>query len=235
MSEETPPVEQAEAVGVEVPPAAPESAPVPEIAPAPAADAPSAPPSAPVEASELPPAESASVGDVLRAVGANPAGAAQPPFVRLNPPSAEAATPPIDNAAAMQAIDAVLRGSAQRPVIKERDWCVPFEVSGKAGERKWVSVSPQVLFRGEKIMAEDTFSRPGYGTRIQWLLVGQALQLPAPEDDDNGVLTAFFDRLTLGNGMRLNPCRLGQRIRFQIAFTEDCTWNATIFGKAIVD
>ncbi len=65
------------------------------------------------------------------------------------------------------------RAAASRPMIhktplqKARDWQIDFgPVSGAAGTTTTVTVAPQCLFRGEKVMATDTASPAGTGTRI---------------------------------------------------------------------
>src|SRR5262245_56111085 len=53
------------------------------------------------------------------------------------------------------------------PLQKARDWQIDFgPVSGAAGTTTTITVQPQCLFRGEKIMATDTGSPAGTGTRI---------------------------------------------------------------------
>ncbi len=106
---------------------------------------------------------------------------------------------------------------------------------GETGERKWIRVAPQGVFRGEKLMATDTYFPEGspvggHGTRILSILVGDKMQRQGA-----GTLTAFFGPGTLGNGSRWDTCRLGQEIAMEVEFLKTCRFDATIFGKVLVD
>ncbi len=95
-----------------------------------------------------------------------------------------------------------------------RDWQTDFgPVVGKKGESKVIKVHPQILFRGEKLIASDSCEKSGTGTRIVNIFVGQRSQM--------------------GNGLNWDVCHLGQEICMTVEFTEDCTFDASVFGKAV--
>ena len=101
---------------------------------------------------------------------------------------------------------AAKRAAASRPMLhktplnKARDWQIDFgPVSGTAGTQTTITQNPQVLFRGEKVMATDSFTTPGLGTRISAIFVGQKSQRPA---NAGSTLTAFFANNSLGNGIK---------------------------------
>ena len=118
------------------------------------------------------------------------------------------------------------------PLQKARDWDLSFgPVSGAAGTTTVISVQPQCLFRGEKVMATDSGSPAGFGTRIQQVLIGQRLQRPAT---GGGSLTAFFSNNSLGNGIKWDTCQQALSIGVTVSFIQACTFDMTVFGKAVV-
>lgn len=130
------------------------------------------------------------------------------------------------------------RAAASRPMLhktplnKARDWQIDFgPVSGAAGTTTTVVINPQVLFRGEKVMATDSGSTPGLGTRIGAIFVGQKSQRPA---NANSTLTAFFANNALGNGIRWDTCEKALSISVTINFIQACTFDMTVFGKAVL-
>jgi hypothetical protein len=130
------------------------------------------------------------------------------------------------------------RAAASRPMLhktplnKARDWQIDFgPVSGAAGTTTTVSNNPQCLFRGEKVMATDSGSTAGYGTRITQILVGQKLQRPA---GGGATLTAFFANNALGNGVKWDTCEKALTIAITISFVQACTFDMTVFGKAVL-
>ena len=120
----------------------------------------------------------------------------------------------------------------RQPLQKARDWDLSFgPVSGAAGTTTIITVAPQCLFRGEKVMATDSGSPAGYGTRITQVLIGQRLQRPAT---GGGSLTAFFAQTALGNGIKWDTCQQALSIAITVSFIQACTFDATVFGKAVV-
>lgn len=117
------------------------------------------------------------------------------------------------------------------PLQKARDWQIDFgPVSGAAGTTTTITVQPQCLFRGEKVMATDSGSPAGFGTRIQTILIGQKLQRPL---GTGGTLTAFFANNSLGNGIKWDTCQQALSISITVSFIQACTLDLTVFGKAV--
>lgn len=130
------------------------------------------------------------------------------------------------------------RAAASRPMLtktpnnKARDWQIDFgPVSGAAGTTTTITQNPQVLFRGEKIMATDSSATAGFGTRIGSIFVGQKLQRPAGA---GATLTAFFANNALGNGIRWDTCEKALSIAITVSFISTCTFDLTVFGKAVL-
>lgn len=132
---------------------------------------------------------------------------------------------------------AMQRAAANRPVLqkipmqKARDWQVDFgPICSGSGTTTTITVTPQVLFRGEKVMATDSFSTAGLGTRIQSILVGQKSQRPATTN----TLTLFFAQNALGNGIKWDTCEKGLSISVTVSFIQSCTFDMSVFGKAVL-
>jgi hypothetical protein len=130
------------------------------------------------------------------------------------------------------------RIAASRPIVKNvpyqraRDWQIDFgPLSGNAGESKTVTIAPQCLFRAEKVMATDDSATPGYGTRIAAIFVGQKSQRPA---NSGATLTAFFANNALGNGIKWDTCDKALSISVTVNFITTCTFDMTVFGKAVL-
>ncbi len=118
------------------------------------------------------------------------------------------------------------------PLQKARDWQIDFgPVSGAAGTTTTITLQPQCLFRGEKILATDSGSPVGYGTRIATILIGQKLQRPA---GNGATLTAFFAQNALGNGIKWDTCEKALSVSLTVSFIQTCTFDATVFGKAVL-
>ncbi len=116
--------------------------------------------------------------------------------------------------------------------IESRDWDLCFgPMYGEAGTTTVLVVAPQCFFRGEKIIATDTAEKPGRGTRITQVLIGQRLQRPAT---GGGSLTAFFASNAIGNGVTWDTCEPAFSIAVTVSFIEACTFDMNIFGRAIV-
>jgi hypothetical protein len=111
-------------------------------------------------------------------------------------------------------------------------WDLSFgPVSGAAGTTTTITVAPQCLFRVEKVMATDTGSPPGTGTRVMQFLVGQRLQRPA---SSGSTLVSFFGPGALGNGVRWDACERAISISITISFVQPCTFDMTCFGSAVI-
>lgn len=130
------------------------------------------------------------------------------------------------------------RAAASRPMLHQiplnraRDWTIDFgPVSGAAGTTTVVTQNPQCLFRGEKMMATDTGSTAGYGTRIVQVLIGNKLQ---KSTGGGATLTAFYAPTSLGNGIKWDTCEKGLTIAVTVSFVQACTFDATVFGKAVM-
>jgi hypothetical protein len=127
---------------------------------------------------------------------------------------------------------------SQHPLSMARDWQIDFGpvYAATAGYVTTLTITPQVLFRGEKVMATDTgngtASTVGYGTRITQIFVGQKSQRPA---NAGATLTAFFANNALGNGIRWDSCERGLSISVTVSFVlANCTFDMTVFGKAVL-
>jgi hypothetical protein len=129
----------------------------------------------------------------------------------------------------------MLRPTALRaPFAKARDWQVDFgPASAPAGETTVISINPQCLFRGEKIIATDTGSPAGFGTRVTQVLIGQKPQRPAG-GTGGPTLTAFYAANSLGNGILWDTCTEALAISVTVSFIQACTFHMTVFGRAVL-
>ncbi len=117
------------------------------------------------------------------------------------------------------------------PLQKARDWQIDFgPVCSGAGTTTTITVAPQCLFRGEKVMATDTASPAGTGTRIQSIFIGQRSQRPATTN----TLTSFFANNALGNGIKWDTCEKALSISVTVSFISAVTFDMTVFGKAVL-
>ena len=126
------------------------------------------------------------------------------------------------------------RQTRPRPQPKVRNWEINFgPVAGKAGETLRLVNDVRALFRGERIVATDTASPIGCGTRIVSLTVDgrtqdsvvsigatSPLALPAL------ILTVFANRKVLMD--------VGSTFGLTVSFIEACTFNMNIVGKALI-
>jgi hypothetical protein len=127
----------------------------------------------------------------------------------------------------------------KQPRLQAQDWQIDFgPVSGASGTITTLTVQPQCIFRCEKIMATDDYGNylaspnpnfNGRGTRIGSILIGQRNQRPAT----TFTLSNFFAQNSLGNGIKLNTCKEALSIAVQVSFIQTCTFDMTMFGKAI--
>lgn len=114
--------------------------------------------------------------------------------------------------------------------------------TGKVGEKKTLTVNPQVFYRVHDIFAtDDSASGAGQGTRIGKLIVGNKLQRPA----DTSTLTAIFGVDTARAGrprsnagasegsLDWDMCPPGSTISVEVEFVQACTFNLTLFGEAL--
>ena len=125
-----------------------------------------------------------------------------------------------------------------QPVIRKvaptkwRDWQIDFPSTyGASSTATTIVVNPQVLFEGQRIMATDSYTTAGYGTRIGTILVGQANQRPA---NSGSTLTAFFANNSIGTGIKWDTCQIGNQISMNVSFVQSCTFDCTVFGRAVV-
>lgn len=169
-------------------------------------------------------------------------------------PAASSLTPVLGRDQAMQILGALVaqgagapafmnyaekRAAASRPMTqniplqKARDWNIDFgPVSGAASTTSTISVAPQCLFRGEKVMATDWGANAaGYNTRVQNVFVGQRLQRPA---NSGATLTAFFAQNALGNGIKWDTCDKALSIAVTVSFITAATFEMSVFGKAVL-
>lgn len=131
------------------------------------------------------------------------------------------------------------RIAASRPVLQAqptrqvlREWDIGFgPVVAPAGRVVVVTKRPQVLYRGEKVMATDTGSTPGQGTRILQVAVGQRVQRPG---SDRGTLTSMFAATALATGIQFDTAHPWEDIAITVSFVEECTFDMSLFGKAVV-
>lgn len=131
------------------------------------------------------------------------------------------------------------RVALSRPVIRRvpvqkqtREWTLDFgPLTAPAGFVSVITVSPQVLFRGEKIVATDSLG--GIGTRILQVAVGQKLQRPGG-GNGQGTLTSMFAATALANGITFDTAHRWAQIKMTVSFVQPCTFDATVFGKAVV-
>ncbi len=118
------------------------------------------------------------------------------------------------------------------PLNTERDWQIDFgPASAPAGEVLTFFNSPQCLFRGEKVIATDTGSPAGTGTRIQTITVGQKVQRPAGRA---ATLTSFFANNALGNGIKWDTSDRALTIAVTVSFIQSCTFDMSVFGRAVL-
>ena len=133
------------------------------------------------------------------------------------------------------------RAAASRPVLhktpfnKARDWQIDFPTNGfgafgLTGTQCTMTATPQVHFRGEKVMATDTGSTAGMGTMVSQLFVGQEAQRPS---NQGATLTAFFAQNALGNGIKWDTCQRALTIALTVLYLQDCTFFCTVFGKSV--
>jgi len=127
----------------------------------------------------------------------------------------------------------MLRRSTRKMEI--RDWDLAFgPASAPAGSSILFSANPQCFFRGEKVVATDTGSPQGSGTRIMQVSIGQRIQRPNGGGAQNGAgsLTQFFASTALGNGLLWDTCQPSLTISVLVSFVQACTFDMTVFGRA---
>jgi len=116
-----------------------------------------------------------------------------------------------------------------QPTVELHDWPVVFgPVSGRKGDVRALTVRPECFFRCERFIATDTSK--GHGTRVSCPLIGAKLQAPAGP----GILTAFLGPEVHGNTWRWDACERAGAISITIEFLEDCDWEGTAFGTAVL-
>ena len=124
-----------------------------------------------------------------------------------------------------------LLAKTEQPLSESREWSIDFgPVSAPAGYSTTITISPQVLFRGEKILANDTAAPAGTGTRITSVAVGQKVQRPA----NGGTLTRFFAADALANGILFDTAHPWSRIAVTVSFMQAVTFDMSVFGRAVL-
>ena len=131
------------------------------------------------------------------------------------------------------------RAAGNTPVLRYdevparlRQWTLDFgPVSAPAGFSTTITISPQCLFRGEKIIATDTAAVAGTGTRITTVAVGARIQRPL---GNAGSLSLFFSQTALANGITFDTAKPWSRIAVTVSFVTACTFDMTVFGTAVL-
>ena len=119
------------------------------------------------------------------------------------------------------------------PVVKPSNWQVSLgPVYGEAGAVKTLQMTPDRLFRVEKVIATDSAEPSGSGTLIGDIYVGRRSQRPSY--GRNWSPTTFFANNSLGRGLLWDTAQPGLNISVTISFTRSCTFYMDLFGKAIV-
>ena len=111
---------------------------------------------------------------------------------------------------------------------------VYLHVEGRAGETRDVSAVPGFL-RVDQIVATDTSARPGKGTKVIGMFVGNENQMTSAPVDQNGILTEFFSAGAFGNGWTFSTCSPGTPVQLRVKFLVDCAWTAELWGDTLVD
>lgn len=116
---------------------------------------------------------------------------------------------------------------------RARPWQVDFGPEpldggkGAKGTTISITVAPRCLFRGERLIATDSWNPPGTGTRITQVLIGRRIQdklgLPLP--------TSHF---ATKRPFRLDTCEKALSISLTVEFLEDCVFDATLHGRAVL-
>ena len=117
----------------------------------------------------------------------------------------------------------------KEPVREMRDWQLDFGGFAPAGTIMNVYATPQVMFRGENIIATD--SAGGSATRVMMISVGQRSQRM---NGGNGTLTTFYNQNALGNGSLWDTCQPALTIAVTVSFIQDSTFDMTVFGKCVL-
>ena len=197
------------------------------------------------------------VDQVAAEARAAEAGAAEPDFgliayeldLGLPPPPATTAAPApaavgdtVTSSNPAYERQVARRIAASRPMLRRstrkmeiRDWDLAFgPASAPAGSSILFSANPQCFFRGEKVVATDTGSPQGSGTRIMQVSIGQRIQRPNGGGAQNGAgsLTQFFASTALGNGLLWDTCQPSLQISVLVSFVQACTFDMTVFGRA---
>lgn len=116
--------------------------------------------------------------------------------------------------------------------MQMREWQLDYgPLWGPAGLVTVITVTPQCYFRGEKIMATDSYSTPGYGTRILSVAVGQKIQRAG---NDQGTLTAMLNSSSLADAVLHDTAHKWSNISVTVSFVQTCTFDMTIFGRAVL-
>ncbi len=142
--------------------------------------------------------------------------------------------PAFQDALATRAANASPAVTMRDDTPKERQFDMSFgAVWGPAGFQTTITIRPQCLFRVEKLMATDSASTPGTGTSIVQVGVGQRIQRPG--NTPQGSLTLFFAQNAIADGITFDTAHPWEDIAITVTFIVACTFNATLWGRAVVD
>jgi hypothetical protein len=142
--------------------------------------------------------------------------------------------PAFEGAIATRSANAQPAVTMRDDVPKERQFDMAFgAVWGPAGFQTTITIRPQCLFRAEKLMATDSASTPGTGTSIVQVGVGQRIQRPG--NTPQGSLTLFFAQNAVADGITFDTAHPWEDIAITVSFIVACTFNATLWGRAVVD
>ena len=103
---------------------------------------------------------------------------------------------------------------------------ITFKHEGRAGEVKLFEHRCESLFRVEDVIAED--SARAFGTKIADVFVGSHAQMTGE------ILTRFYVPTALRDPEDWTTAQVGQIITMRVKFLRDCTFDATLTGKAIL-
>lgn len=122
---------------------------------------------------------------------------------------------------------ALMEHARQKGASKVIDWDLHFVIEGKKGHSYTIKRPSEYLWRAEKFVAVDTAG--SCATKLVALRFGKE-QVNIP---DGGWLTQAFDPNSLSCGLRWPAVQAGESVEVSVAFSEDCRWEARLYGKAV--
>ena len=118
---------------------------------------------------------------------------------------------------------------------------------GVEGETRFFQVCPQLLFKGERLVATDTLD--GQGTQIYGIYINNVLCFPLTKRSwwvraltwlrfrkvqRTFVSTVCFGASILGNEFSLPTCMPDALIQIEVKYLADCEWRGKLFGRAVL-